>query len=440
MKLVGAHRLGLLPRRVQDAIAEQNAEAEILIAAVQVVIVLVFLGVYAVAPKSFPPEATFQPVPWVLGAYLAVTSVRLALAIARRLPEWLLAAGVVIDMSLLLTLIFSFHVQYMQPPGFYLKAPTLLAVFIFIALRALRFESRYVILAGAVAALGWAGLAFYALSSPGHEVTRDFARYIMSNDVLVGAEVEKILMIVLVTAILAVAIVRARRLLVSSVVDSIAARDLSRFFPPEVAERIRQAERPLMAGEGEARAAAILSVDVRGFTPLSTELAPDALMQLLAEYQARVVPVIRARGGSIDKFLGDGILASFGCVRPSRTYAADALAAVEVLVAAVDRWNEERGAAGERPIRVNCAVSSGRVIFGAVGDDSRLEYTVIGDPVNLSAKLEKHNKEEGARALCDAATWELALRQGYVPPRQCEHRPGRIVSGVRDPLNLVVLA
>jgi adenylate cyclase len=433
-------RLAMLPRRVQDAIAEQNARAEVLIAAVQVGIVLVFLGVYAIAPKSFPPDVTFQPVPWILAAYLAVTSARLALALARRLPEWLLAAGVVVDMALLLLLIFSFHIQYMQPPGFYLKAPTLLAVFIFIALRALRFESRYVLLAGAVAALGWAGLALYAVLAPGHGLTRDFARYIMSSDVLIGAEVEKILMICLVTAILAIAIVRGQRLLIGSVADSIAARDLSRFFAPEIAERIRHAEQPLMAGEGEAREAAILSVDIRGFTPLSTELAPAALMQLLADYQARLVPVIQAQGGSIDKFLGDGILASFGCARPSQTHAADALAAVDGLIAALDRWNEERREAGERTIEVNCAVSSGRVIFGAVGDATRLEYTVIGDPVNLAAKLEKQNKEERARALCDAETWELALRQGYVPARQRERRAGRHVAGVKDPLDLVVLA
>jgi adenylate cyclase len=152
------------------------------------------------------------------------------------------------------------------------------------------------------------------------------------------------------------------------------------------------------------------------------------------------VPVIQAQGGSIDKFLGDGILASFGCARPSESYAADALGAVDALVAATDHWNEERRAAGERPIQVNCAVSSGRVIFGAVGDRSRLEYTVIGDPVNLAAKLEKQNKEEGARALCDAGTWELALRQGYAPPRERERRARRRVGGVKEPLDLVVLA
>jgi adenylate cyclase len=262
----------------------------------------------------------------------------------------------------------------------------------------------------------------------------------MSNDVLVGAEVEKILMICLVTAVLVIAIARARHLLVQSVIDSTAARDLSRFFAPEVAQRIRQAEEPLMAGEGEARDAAILSVDIRGFTALSTDLAPAALIQLLAEYQARVVPAIQARGGSIDKFLGDGILASFGCTRSSQSYAADALGAVDALIDAADRWNHERQAMGARTIDVNCAVASGRVIFGAVGDASRLEYTVVGDVVNLSAKLEKRNKVERTRALCDLATWELALRQGYVPRQRREPRLGRQVDGVAEPIDLVPLA
>src|SRR5258707_7959874 len=137
-----------------------------------------------------------------------------------------------------------------------------------------------------------------------------------SNGVLVGAEVEKILAILAVTAILALAILRAKRLLVRWVVDSTAAGDLSRFFAPEIADRIRGSDEPLIAGQGEAREAAILNVDIRGFTKLSTQLSPGALMTVLAEYQSHLVPVIQAHGGSIDKFLGDRIMATFGCTQP----------------------------------------------------------------------------------------------------------------------------
>ena len=177
---------------------------------------------------------TFEPVPWFLGIWLAVTIIRLYLAYRNRMSAPLLYLSIIIDMSLLLGMIWSFHLQYQQPPSFYLKSPTLLYVFIFIALRALRFEARYVITAGVVAAIGWAAMAVYAtLASGGMEVvTRDYVYYLTSNSVLKGAELDKVITILTVTAIIAVAITRAHKLLVKAVAEGAAAHDLSRFFSP----------------------------------------------------------------------------------------------------------------------------------------------------------------------------------------------------------------
>jgi adenylate cyclase len=316
-----------------------------------------------------------------------------------------LYVSAIADTALLMGLIYSFHYKYAQPAVFYLKAPILLYIFLLIALRALRFEARFVVVTGLAAVAGWIALILYALGGRGGppNMTDDFVEYMTSNAFLIQAEADKIIAILLTTSVLAIAIARARHLLVRSVSEGAAARDLSRFFDPGVAARIRGAAMSIKPGEGELRDVAILSVDLRGFTRLSTDLAPGDVMKVLQDYQGRVCPLIARNGGSIDKFLGDGILASFGAVAPSTTAAADALRAADAVIEAADRWAAERTAAGRQPLSIGLAVASGRVVFGAVGDAERLEFTVIGDAVNFAAKLEKHNKDEHTRALVDAA-------------------------------------
>jgi adenylate cyclase len=431
-----------LPLRVREAIARQEDRSEQLIGWVQLTIVVTFGLLYGLSPKTYAADSPFEPVPWILGSYLALTLVRLVWSYRARLPDWSLAFSALFDIGLLMLLIWSFHVQYGQPPSFYLKAPTLLYVFIFIGLRALRFDPRFVLLTGLLAAAGWGGMILYVVASEGGKmmITRDYVEYMTANAMLLGAEFDKIISILTVTAILAAALWRGRALLVRSVAEGLAAEELSRFFAPEVAQRIKGAERTIAAGEGELREAAVVFLDLRGFTRLVEREEPAGVMALLADYQARVIPVLQGHGGSIDKFLGDGIMASFGASRPSGTYAADALRALDAVMRTAEAWEAERRAAGLPAPRVNGAATVGRVLFGAVGDESRLEITVIGDPVNLSAKLEKHNKTAGTRALATTDALELARAQGYAPasaPRRLERES---VEGLADPLDLAVLA
>ncbi len=416
--------------------------SERLIGWFQLGVVSLFGLLYAVSPKTFSDDAPFTPVPWVLGFYLLFTLLRLSLAYRGRLPDSILYVSVVIDMALLLALIWSFHIQYAQPPSFYLKAPTLLYVFIFIALRALRFEARFVIAAGLVAAIGWSVLAGYATYASGgmEMVTRDYVLYMTTNSILVGAELDKIISILTVTAIIAVAITRARRLLVRAIAEGAAARDLSRFFSPEIAQQITGAEHEAAAGRGKAREAAILNCDIRRFTGYATSVAPDELIATLTDYQHLIVPIIQNYGGTIDKFMGDGIMATFGAAVATDAYAADAIRAAVDIVAAARLWDARREAAGKQKLRIGVAVATGQIIFGAVGDQSRLEYTVIGDAVNRSAKLEKHTKVEDVHALTDFAGWQVAVAQGYRAAAEPERRAQRRIDGLDGPVDLVVLA
>ena len=431
-----------LPERVERAVREQQDASEILIGWIQLAVVVTFAALYAVSPKTFAADAPFRPVPWAIGIYALFTLARLALAYRMRLPGWLLALSILIDMTLLFGLIWSFHLQYGQPPSFYLKVPTLLYVFIFIALRALRFEAKYVIFAGLAAALGWLAMVLYVvwIDPLNSMITRNYVEYLTSNSILLGAEFDKIISMLVVTAILALAITRARALLTRAVAEGAAARDLSRFFAPEIARRITGAEREIAAGEGELRDAAILILDIRGFTRYAATLPPAEVIAMLAEYQARMVPVIRAHGGTVDKFLGDGIMATFGATRPSARYAADAIGALLACLVESKAWEAERRTSGLPPLSVNGAVATGRVVFGAVGDSVRLEYTVIGDAVNLAAKLEKHNKRAGSRGLATKVAVALAEEQGWRAVFEPKPLPGSQLSDLPGPVDLVALA
>ena len=376
----------------------------------------------------------------MLVAYSLLTLVGLAWALTARLPDWAVYVSIVFDISLLMALIVSFHMQYELPVSYFLKAPTMLYVFIFIALRSLRFQPSFVIAAGAAAALGWLGLVLYAVNAQngGTLITHDFTEYLTGNAVLLGAEFDRIITILVVTGILALVLKRGRRLLVEAVSEGTAARDLSRFFDESVASRIRDAEEEIAAGEGVKRQAAILNVDIRGFTPLAASMSPADVMCLLADYQSRIVPIVQDHGGAIDKFLGDGVMATFGAAKRSSTYAADALSCARAIIEVADHWAEERRQAGETPVNVNVSVAAGELVFGAVGDEDRLEYTVIGPVVNLSAKLEKHCKTLKVRALTTGETFDTARAQGFKKDHGVE-RVRSQVEGVAGHQDVVVL-
>jgi len=394
---------GTPPERVRWLIVEQQVKSEILIGWVGFALVLFFLVLYTVSPKT-SAGTRFLPVPWVLIAFFAVTGLRLALAYRRWLNPGVLIVGVCLDIALLLGLIWSFHLQYQQPAPFYLKVPTMLYVFIFIALRALRFEPMYVIAAGLSAAFGWLVLLVYAASSGEMVVTRDYVRYMTSNSVLIGAEIDKVIAILMVTGVLALALARSRRILYRAVLDSVLAKDLSRFVAPEVAERISTSERGLQAGEGEVREATVLFTDIEAFSTFSEKVPPERLVMVLNEYFEAMSAIVDRHGGVITQFQGDAMLVTFNTVRDDPHHAAMAVrAALEI-----ERTTRERLFGGEARLRTRCGINTGRIVAGAVGSAERLLYTVHGDEVNIAARLEQLNKKYGTYILLSESTVRAA--------------------------------
>lgn len=423
-------RSAILPRRLLDSIQDQQERSEVLISIIQLVIVLVFAMLYALSRKTFSAEVDFAPVPWVLAVYFAFSLLRLALAVNRRLSDWMLYLSSVVDVVLLLGLMWSFHLQYDQPPSFYLKAPTFLYLFIFIAIRALHFDPRFVVASGISAAIGWVLMVVYVLlqDPADNMITRNYVEYMTSNSVLIGAEFDKVISLLMVTAVLALALYRARKLLIESVIEGSAARDLSRFVPREVADRVIHSEEGATTGKGEVCESTILFTDIEGFTSISETLPPEQLILALNQYFTLIAEPIARYGGVISQFQGDAVLATFNVPKEDENHASNAVRAALSIQEVLQ--GKEFGEGIHFNTRVG--INTGMVVGGLVGSGDRVGYTVHGDNVNLTARLEQLNKEYGTRIIVSDSTrakiadGEFAFRElGEVAVRGL-NRPVRI--------------
>jgi len=160
---------------------------------------------------------------------------------------------------------------------------------------------------------------------------------------------------------------------------------------------------------GERREVTMLNSDIAGFSALSQRMEAEELVDFLNRYFERMIDVVLTHGGNIDKFQGDGMLVVFGAPNPMEDHAAQALNAARGMVREIDRLNRELIEAGQPPISVGIGLDTGYVVAGHVGSERRLEFTLIGVPVNNSAYL---SKVRPARVLMSETTRDL-LPDGF---------------------------
>jgi type III pantothenate kinase len=203
---------------------------------------------------------------------------------------------------------------------------------------------------------------------------------------------------------------------------------LARFVPVDVIDRLDKGDIELVPG-GEARDVTLLMSDIRGFTTLSEERKPMEVVELLNEYFAEMTRVIFDNGGSIDKFIGDAILAVWGVPEAQPDDAERAVRAALQMQEALTRLNERLEARGHPRLRIGVGVHSGVVVSGQIGAPDRMDFTVIGDAVNVASRIEGLTKEyeqpvliseatfdrvKGRRAADKVADAEIRGRQGHI--------------------------
>jgi adenylate cyclase len=162
--------------------------------------------------------------------------------------------------------------------------------------------------------------------------------------------------------------------------------NLSRYFSPNLVEILAARDEPLGAVRRQVIAA--LFCDIVGFTAMAETMAPEAVVAMLREFHERMMAQIFACGGTVEKYIGDAILAVFGVPTESADDAANALCCADMMLGAFNRWNDEREARSEPRLAMGIGVNYGSAVFGDIGSKSSMSFAVIGDTVNTASRLQ----------------------------------------------------
>ncbi|MET0116708.1 MAG: adenylate/guanylate cyclase domain-containing protein [Sedimenticola sp.] len=171
-------------------------------------------------------------------------------------------------------------------------------------------------------------------------------------------------------------------------------QSFGRYVSPNVLEGILDGQID-PAGEGRQLPLCVLFSDIRSFTRRSESLPPEEVVALLNRYFDQMVAAVHDKGGTVDKFIGDGLMAFFGAPNPQDNPAQAAFAAARDMMQRLETLNKELEQSGTSPIRIGIGLHLGDAVVGHVGASSRLEYTAIGDTVNLASRLEGLSKTLG---------------------------------------------
>jgi adenylate cyclase len=165
-----------------------------------------------------------------------------------------------------------------------------------------------------------------------------------------------------------------------------ARNNLSRYFSPNIVELLASQDEPLGAGRRET--VAVLFADIVAFTRMAEVMAPEDVLALLRQFHTRMTAQIFASGGTVDQYMGDGIVAVFGAPAASPNDAANALNCAEMMLDTLERWNHEREGKGEARLDIGIGLNYGPVVLGDVGSEHSTSFTAIGDTVNTAARLQ----------------------------------------------------
>src|SRR6516165_6911373 len=208
---------------------------------------------------------------------------------------------------------------------------------------------------------------------------------ISPNSIVFGARIQEVVVFMIVAVTLAVAVRRSNNLLIRHAAVERERGNLARYFSPNVVAELSRHDEPLK--QVRTQSVAVLFVDIVGFTALADARTPEDVVRTLREFHALMEQEVFRHSGTLDKYLGDGLMATFGTPFAGEADGSNALRCAQGMMAAADRWRDERKAAGKAPIRVSFGLHCGPVVLGDIGLTC-LEFAVIGSTVKAASRLE----------------------------------------------------
>ena len=323
----------------------------------------------------------------------------------------------------------------------------------------------FVLLAGAVLAYSWrtviamgtwtAGLwmlgAFFAwLTSGRHPELSETVRqafghserlvmFFDPNNIHLGIRIQEVVVFLIVAVTLALSVRRSSNLLIGHAALERERANLARYFSPNVVEELSNNDDPLKQVRNQD--VAVLFVDIVGFTQYAAHRKPEQVIETLRAFHGRMETEVFRHHGTLDKYLGDGLMATFGTPSASALDATNALSCARAMAASVAQWNKDRVLKGEPAIQANFGLHYGPVVLGDIGAN-RLEFAVIGNTVNVASRLEVLTRELGVALVASDAMivrvrHELGKAGAVVDG--FSRKPDQIIRGVDEPMTVWTL-
>jgi adenylate cyclase len=280
-----------------------------------------------------------------------------------------------------------------------LRLDNMLYLLLFVALSTLSYSPRQVLWTGVAGAICWTIATIWVGTLPGvrwlpMETTAQAASFNDPQGIIAHLLLKQVVLLLVISGVLAGAVARTRSLVLRQVRVERERTQLARYFSANLVDQLADADRPL--DEIRNQSVAVLFADIVGFTALSESESPERVIALLREFHQRMQAAVFAHQGTLDKYLGDGLMATFGTPYPGPRDAANALGAARAMAASLAAWNRDRQVLGELPVRIGVGVHWGPVVLGDIGGDNRLEFATIGDTVNVASRVEHMTRELAA--------------------------------------------